>query len=104
MSHNSKLSEELKEIYDGMIEDGTCFYDVEKIINDARFQAEQLEAEIARLRKATEDTPHNCTCKDEVESLRAELAAVRKLCEQDREDMGVELFQKEILAVLGGQQ
>lgn len=44
-----KLSEDLKETYDGMIEDGTGFYDVIKIIGNAAYEAEQLESRIATL-------------------------------------------------------
>lgn len=48
-------SKELKEIYDGMIEDGTGLYDVIKIIGEAFYYTEQLESENARLRKSIQE-------------------------------------------------
>jgi len=55
-------SKELKEIYDGMIEDGTGLYDVIKIIGEAFYYTEQLESENARLRQAIEDVRHKGYC------------------------------------------
>lgn len=49
-------------------------------------------AACAQLTAATELT--------KITELESQLAAVKSLCTQDREDMGVEAFQKEILSVL----